>query len=147
MPPLEYWMIAPITAIAVVCCVVLHYEGLRLLSKLRIGGINDRRRIIVMMLSILLLHIMEVWIFGGIYYLLLLEGGFGGFVPELPLSIIDCVYYSATVFTTLGFGDIVPTGAIRFMTGTQSVAGLTLITWSASFTFTEMMKTNGKADD
>jgi hypothetical protein len=45
------------------------------------------------------------------------------------------------VFTTLGFGDILPEGPIRFMTGVEAVSGLTFITWSASFTFLEMLKT------
>jgi hypothetical protein len=55
-------------------------------------------------------------------------------------TLIDCIYFSASVFTTVGFGDIVPVGAIRTMVGTEGVAGLTLITWSASYTFIEMLK-------
>ncbi len=139
MLPLEYWIIVGVTAIAVVASVALHYEGLRLLSRMKIQGLNDRHRIIFMILCIMLLHIIEVWIFGIAYYLLLLQGQFGGFEGMAHVSLFDAIYFSATVFSTLGFGDIVPVGAIRFMTGTQSIAGLTLITWSASFTFLEMM--------
>jgi len=29
---------------------------------------------------------------------------------------------------------------LRFMTGTEAIAGLTFITWSASYTFMEMLK-------
>ncbi len=139
MLPLEYWIIVGVTAIAVIASVALHYEGLRLLSRMKIQGLNDRHRIIFMILCIMLLHIIEVWIFGIAYYLLLLQGQFGGFEGMAHVSLFDTIYFSATVFSTLGFGDIVPVGAIRFMTGTQSIAGLTLITWSASFTFLEMM--------
>ena len=144
MLPLEYWMIVGITAMAVVACVSLHYEGLRLLSRMRIGGINDRHRIIILILCIMMLHIVEVWIFGITYYLLLLNGGFGSFHGMTSIELFDSVYFSATVFSTLGFGDIVPIGPIRFVTGTESIAGLTLITWSASFTFMEMMNRGAK---
>ena len=68
-------------------------------------------------------------------------------VGVTQMGILDCVYYSASVFTTLGFGDIVPLGPIRFMTGTEALSGLTFITWSASFTFLEMLKTWNHADD
>jgi hypothetical protein len=144
MLPLEYWIIVGITAMAVVACVSLHYEGLRLLSRMRIGGINDRHRIIIMILCIMMLHIVEVWIFGITYYLLLFDGGFGSFHGMTSIEMFDSVYFSATVFSTLGFGDIVPIGPIRFVTGTESIAGLTLITWSASFTFMEMMNRGAK---
>ena len=87
-----------------------------------------------------MLHIAEIWIFGLTYYLLLLDDGFGGFGSMSSAGSFDCIYFSATVYTTLGFGDIVPLGPIRFLTGTQSIVGLTLITWSASFTFGEMIK-------
>ena len=147
MLPLEYWIIVGITAMAVVVCVSVHYEGLRLLNRMPIGGINDRHRIIIMILCIMMLHIVEVWIFGLTYYFLLLNGGFGSFDGMASIELFDSVYFSATVFSTLGFGDIVPLGPIRFVTGTQSIAGLTLITWSASFTFVEMMRPKGDNND
>jgi hypothetical protein len=147
MLPLEYWIIVGVTAMAVVACVVVHYEGLRLLNRMPIGGINDRHRIIIMILCIMLLHIIEVWIFGLTYYFLLSNSDFGSFQGMPNIELFDTIYFSATVFSTLGFGDIVPLGPIRFVTGTQSIAGLTLITWSASFTFVEMMRPKGSSDD
>ena len=92
-------------------------------------------------LCLMAIHIVEIWVFGGAYYLLLNLEGFGELVHAGGMTWFDCIYYSATVFTTLGFGDIVPEGPIRTMTGTEAVLGLTLITWSASYTFLEMLKT------
>ncbi len=136
-----YWITALATAAAVVACVVLHYEFLRVLSRrLPLPNHGHRARIVVLILSLLSLHIMEIWIFGGGYFLLLSFGDNGSLAGYGPMSLLDCVYYSATVFTTLGFGDIVPSGAIRFMTGTEAIAGLTFITWSASFTFLVMQR-------
>lgn len=136
-----YWITALVTAASVVACVVLHYETLRIISK-RVPLPNNRHRsrIVTLILSLLTLHIAEIWIFGSSYFLLLSFGVNGTLTGTGAMSLLDCVYYSASVFTTLGFGDIVPTGAIRFMTGTEAIAGLTFITWSASFTVLVMQK-------
>lgn len=141
MLPLTYWITGLVTALAVVACVTVHYEGLRLLSdKLPTPRHRHRQRIIILILGLLLLHIIEVWIFGAAYYLLLHQEGFGEIVGAPGAKFVDCVYFSASVFTTVGFGDLHPVGAIRTMTGTEGIAGLTLITWSASYTFIEMLK-------
>ena len=130
------------TVFAVVVCVTLHYEGLRLLSdKLPVPKHHHRRRIIILIICLLLLHSIEIWVFGLCYFGLEFFEGFGGFVGIARLGFFDSIYYSAAVFTTLGFGDIVPVGPIRFMTGVEAVTGLTFITWSASYTFLEMLKT------
>ena len=54
------------------------------------------------------------------------------------MGLLDCVYFSAVCYTTLGLSDIAPIGAIRFLVGTETLAGFLIITWSASFTFVEM---------
>lgn len=141
MFPLTHWLTALVTALAVVACVLVHYEGLRLLSdKLPKRQFRHRRRVLVLIFSLLFLHIVEIWIFGGAYYLLLHGEGYGELAGAPTASLMDCIYFSASVFTTVGFGDIYPVGAIRTMVGTEGVAGLTLITWSASYTFLEMLK-------
>ncbi|NIQ12844.1 MAG: two pore domain potassium channel family protein, partial [Candidatus Dadabacteria bacterium] len=44
-------------------------------------------------------------------------------------------------YTSLGMGDIYPLGRpIRFLTGLESLTGLVLITWTASFLFIEMQR-------
>ncbi len=143
----EYFLVALITAAVVIVAVMLHYEGLRFLSdRLVVVGNHQRRRIILLILALLLLHIVEVWIFGIAYYALLQFDGFGALLGETSMAFVDCIYYSAAVYTTVGFGDIYPVGAIRVMTGTEAITGLTMITWSASYTFVEMLKTWSKDD-
>ena len=50
------------------------------------------------------------------------------------------VLVSFTVYTSLGFGDIVPIGDLRFLCGLESLIGLVMIAWSASFMYMEMRK-------
>ena len=138
----EYWLTGVATIVIVGICVLVHYEGLRLLSdRLPMPRRHHRRRIILLILFILLLHIVQVWIFGLAYFGLLQLDGFGELHGVAPIALVDCVYYSASVYSTVGFGDIYPVGAIRTMTGTEGIVGLTMITWSASYTFVEMLKT------
>ena len=101
------------TLLAVVLCVVLHYEALsRLTGVLKRIRMPARPRIST--------------------------DGHGSLLANHPIELFDAIYYSAVCFTTLGLGDLVPVGAVRFMTGTEALTGFVLIAWSASFTFVEM---------
>jgi hypothetical protein len=130
-----------VTGVLVVACVLLHYEAFSLLSR-SLGRMHlhvRRRRILLLMLALVVLHVAEIWLFGSGYYLLSVGNDFGSSVSDAG-GLLDLVYYSATVYTTLGFGDLVPRGAIRFLTGTEAITGFLLISWSASFTFLEMQR-------
>lgn len=140
--PENIWIVASATLAAVVLCVVLHYEALRLVTDVLPRPRNNHRwRIVMLILCLLFVHVIEIWIFGIAYFGLLQIGGVGELIGMEPVSMFNCVYYSAVVFSTLGFGDIVPVGAIRFLTGMEAIAGLTFITWSASYTFVAISKT------
>ena len=45
---------------------------------------------------------------------------------------------SAITYTTVGFGDVVPVGPIRFLSGMEALTGFVMIGWTASFTYLEM---------
>ena len=127
------------TVLAVVICVVLHYEALsRLTGILKRIHMPARPRILLLIFSILLTHVVEIWIFGGAYFYLISTDGHGSLLANHAIGLFDAIYYSAVCFTTLGLGDLVPVGAVRFMTGTEALTGFVLIAWSASFTFVEM---------
>jgi len=62
-----------------------------------------------------------------------LNGNFNG-------TMMDSAYFSFTVFSTVGFGDIELVGDLRYLTGMESLTSLVLITWSASYLFFEMQR-------
>lgn len=127
------------TVLVVVLCVVLHYEALsRLTGLLKRIRMPARPRILLLIFSILLTHVVEIWIFGAAYFYLVSTDGHGSLLANHSIGLFDSVYYSAVCFTTLGLGDVVPEGAVRFMSGTEALTGFVLIAWSASFTFVEM---------
>lgn len=130
-----------LNCILVVTVVFIHYEFLfRLSIMMPKLETRHRFRVALAVCGGLVAHAIEVWIFAFAYYFMhakydgaFLEGAFNG-------SIQDCVYFSFTTYTTLGFGDILPVGDMRYITGVESLTGLVLITWSASFIFIEMQK-------
>lgn len=130
------------TFTAISLSVLLHYEGLLFVSRnlQRIGG-PRHIKVLYGILSMLALHVAEIWIFGLTLWLLLHWPACGQIVSSAGtggLGLLDAVYFSAITYSTVGFGDVLPVGPIRLLAGTESLIGLVLIGWSASFTYLEM---------
>lgn len=136
-----HWLVAGATLAVIVACVLLHYEMAITLSRLMEKGAGtQRRRFLVLIFGLLGAHIAEIWLFGLTAWLLLDHPLAGSFVGFQGITFLDHVYLSAVTYTTLGYGDLVPQGPIRFLMGTEALTGFMLITWSASLTFIEMQK-------
>ena len=52
----------------------------------------------------------------------------------------DAFYFAITSYTTLGIGDLYPTGAFRIISGIEALNGLVMVGWSASMTYLYMEK-------
>ena len=70
-------------------------------------------------------------------WFVLLQAGVGS-LSGASSRFGDVLYFSAVVYSTLGFGDLMPLGPVRLLAGIESLTGLVLITWTASFTYLEM---------
>lgn len=132
------------TIIAILLVVIIHYEVLTHLSEHHFKRNWHHRLLLpVGVLIVIFTHVVEVWVFGLAYYLAFAAGGVGDIAGEFTYQLLDCVYFSFVNYTTLGYGDLVPTGHIRFIAGTEALVGLVLITWSASFTYLELQRIVG----
>ncbi|AOE60630.1 potassium channel family protein [Pseudomonas corrugata] len=130
-----------INMLVVTIAVVIHYECLlRLNDWLPRLKVWSRFRMVIGVLGALLAHAIEVWCFALTYYLMTRDGEWGNLSGQFNGSFMDCVYFSFTTYTTIGFGDITPVGDLKYLTGLQALTGLVLITWTASFLFLEMQK-------
>lgn len=125
---------------AVFAVVCIHYEGLVLLSRWIVRGVERpaRRRVLHAMFAVLALHVVEIWVFGLVLWALVQWPACGYVVGDDPLLLVDAIYFSAMTFTTVGFGDLAPVGAIRLLSGTEAITGFVLIGWTVSFTYLEM---------
>lgn len=125
-----------------VLATMFHYECLSWLARLPVAP--HRGHLLSVMLGLLAAHVLEIWFFACAYWFMI-DAGWGtvilqGRPPVLVDDLANLAYYSAVVYTTLGFGDVVPGGPIRYLTGAEALMGLCLITWSASFAFLRMQK-------
>lgn len=128
-----------LNSLVVMIAVTVHYEFLSNLAKLMPKlNIAPRLRILLGVIGALIAHSIEVWIFAVTYFWMNGKDGWGYLEGNFDGSFWDCVYFSFTTYTTLGFGDIAPRGDLRYLTGIESLTGLVLVTWTASFLFIEM---------
>ena len=126
-----------VTAVLVVLAVGIHYEMLSLISNgVRRLEFGHRYRVAVAVLAALGAHFVEVVLFA-IGWQVLLSAGIAQLSIEEP-SFIEILYFSASTYTSLGYGDIVPIGAAGLLAGSEALTGLVLIAWTASFTYFEM---------
>lgn len=136
-------MIATYLIISVLVAVVIliHFEVLNKLTALIPKlPIRPRVRVLVGLFGALIAHVAEIWVFSFGYYFMIHHGGFGSLEGSFDNTLIDCSYFSFVSYTSLGFGDIIPRGDIRFLSGLEALTGLVLITWTASFMFVEMQR-------
>ena len=142
----QHWganmLVVLVTVVAVSLAVLVHYEGLTLLSRWLSARHEShrRRKVLYGIFAVLALHVVEIWIFGATVWGLLRFENTGSVAGAHALGLLDAVYMSAVTYTTVGFGDLAPVGPIRFLAGTTALTGFVLITWSASFTYLEMTR-------
>ena len=118
---------------------VIHFEALRALSRrLPALRIPSRSKLLVVMLTAFLAHALEIGVYGVALFVLVDGLGAGRLAGTLGFSFINCLYFSTETYTSLGFGDLVPIGPVRLLAGTETLNGLLLIGWTASYTYIAM---------
>lgn len=141
-----FGIVAAATLAATAGAVIVHFEGLaalgRYLARLRERTevvLPARRTLIKLLTSLFSLHVVQIVLFGLVYWSLSrwIAGGaeHGG-----ALALGDALHLSAITFTTVGYGDISPTGALRFVAAIEALLGFMLLTWSASFAYLQMAR-------
>ena len=124
-----------LSAVLVAANILVHYEMLRLMSVYVPSlAIAVRARVLVVVLGCFAAHTIEVWLYAFAYWLMD-RAGIGSLKGQIDGSFADYLYFSATTYSTMGFGDVYPAGALRLISGIEGINGLFLIAWSTSFTY------------
>lgn len=128
-----------LSLLLVAATVIVHYEFLRLTSDLtgRLS-IPGRAQILAIIAMVFVAHLVEIGLYTATYFACQNWWALGSIYGETEGGMIDYFYFSITTFTTLGFGDLQPRGPMRLIAGVESLNGLVLIGWSASFTYLSM---------
>ena len=130
-----------LSLVLVAATIAVHYEALRFTSqRLTHLRISPRARIIVMLVAALTSHMIHALLYALAFLGLEQIGGFGTIGGERGHSLEDAFYFSITSYTTLGIGDLFPTGALRIISGIEALNGLVMVGWTASMTYIYMEK-------
>lgn len=128
-----------ISCVIIGLSVCLHAVVMReLYRRLCTAGKHVWLKLTSVVMVLLVTHIVQIMMFGVAYHFMVDSAN--GFAGSYDGSFNDSVYFSAAVYTTVGFGDITPLGYLRLMVSFEALTGLVLIAWSASFTFVAMSK-------
>ncbi len=134
-----FLLAAALNLFLVALCVIIHYEILRLVSGATAElNLRPRQRLLVVISGAFLAHLLEICLFAATLMLMEYQLNMGSIAGAHSGGWEDFFYFSAASYTTLGMGDITPTGAMRSMVAIESLAGLVLIGWSTSFTYLSM---------
>lgn len=128
-----------ITVVLFIVCGAVHYGVMSALHKyLLASNLSQGLRLQIALLGVACAHIFET----GLYAIGFKVGqsvGLGSFKGlDSPMTFMDTSYFSLVNYTSLGLGDIVPTGHLRFIAGAESLNGFLLISCSAALLFMVM---------
>ena len=118
---------------------VTHYEVLRTLNtRLPSLAIPSRTKLLVVIFSAIVAHGVEIGVYGISLFALVKYMAVGTLSGHAGFSLINCLYFSAETYTSLGFGDLTPVGPIRLLAGVEALNGLVMIGWTASYAYIAM---------
>ncbi len=130
-----------ISAVLVLVTVFVHYEALTLSWPVHSGAPATLRTHMLQLIGgIFAAHLFEILLYAIAFYVMHGHLGLGTIAGATTEGAMDYFYFSITSYTTLGFGDVYPTGPIRIVTGIESLNGLVLIGWSTSYTYLAMQR-------
>lgn len=120
-------------------CGLIHFlTMMTVLNHLKRRNYSALKRMLIAFYSAGLAHLFEA----GMYALGFIFGrtiGLGNFeTGNGAVSAMEAYYFSVVNYTSLGLGDIYPTGHLRFISGVESLNGFLLISCSAAFLFMVM---------
>ncbi len=126
---------------------LITYEILRVVwNFLPRMNISPRLRVLLIIVPIFSAHIISIWIYALVYFMVenftdfgTLTGTVGGIALTYE-SFVERLYFSASTYTSLGIGDIMPTQNLRMLASAEVLNGLVIIGWTVSFTYLTMEK-------
>lgn len=126
-------------------CVLIHGIGLFTLRRTLLGEDPDRRFAhieplsfrgtsftLLAVLSIILIHFVEVWLFAFLY----------DFLRALP-TFRDALYFSTISYSTIGYNDAPIAEEWRMIAALEGMLGVILLGWSTAFLVRVLGKLEG----
>lgn len=107
---------------------------------------RPRQRVLLIIACIFAVHVINIWLYGIAFFLVenyteigKLEGARIHYSANFD-GFLECLYFSSATYTSLGFGDIIPSDNLRMLAAAEVLSGLIMIGWTVAFTFLVMEK-------
>lgn len=131
----SFLIASAISLVLIVACVMVFYEILAhvWLKLPKLEG-QPALQIILTIVASFIAHTAAVWIFG-LSYFALSRLGLGDLAGTTGHRVLDYVYFSGVTYSSLGLGDVYPTGDLRMLIAVEAILGLILIGWTITYTY------------
>jgi len=111
-----------------------------LARRIPLGARSTHPGLYLLMLGVFAVHVVEILLYALGYYVAINFFEIGSLEGARASGFLGHFYASAVFYTSLGFGDVLPNGHLRFLVSIEALNGLLLIAWSAAFIFAVMGK-------
>ncbi|MEL7025285.1 MAG: ion channel [Pseudomonadota bacterium] len=129
---------------ALIVCGFTHYLAMHWLYRwVLCCALGKALKSQLLLIALVLVHLVEAAVYT-IAFALGARLGLGGFIQSEPVSAMSSYYFSLVNYTSLGLGDIYPSGHQRFIAGLESLNGFLLISCSAALLFLSATQANPK---
>jgi Ion channel len=139
---------ALITIFLLIATALMHFEVLRFLA----GYVGKRARashgaVISLLLGVVTAHVAEIALYALAYIFGAGSLHLGALKGDLTVTGLDYFYFAAETYSTLGYGDVVPTAQLRLIASIEPLNGLMLLAWSGSFLFILIQEVTSKVNE
>lgn len=128
-----------LTSFITVLTILIHYEAINILHGWhgRTPG-GPRVKVVAGVFLLFAAHSLEIWLFALGLYVATHVLALGELAGAFDGSARDYLYMSLITYTTVGYGDILPTGDLRTICGFEALTGLLMMAWSAAYTVSRL---------
>jgi hypothetical protein len=110
-----------------------HYEALRMLLRRLHGRHISLSWVVRLLVALVVIHGAEVGLYAGAYAFGTNVLGVGRLAGGANHGFVEFYYFAAETYSTLGYGDLAPIGALRLVASIEAVNGVLLLALSGAF--------------
>ena len=126
-----------LAALLILACTAIHYGALRFATRIVDPAAHPKRCLFISVSLITAAHIIEAAIYASAFWYAVHQIDIGSLQlaqdSTANLYPMDYFYFALVNLTTLGRGDLQPSGHLRFLTGISAFHGFLLITASGGY--------------
>ncbi len=134
--------IIAVSVVLVLACVIVHGSIMQNAAKVIFPVNRDVNfsKIGLLILVAIISHLVQIVMFEFSYVWMVSDPRHGAISGTENPDWGDLFYFSAVTYTSTGYGDLTPTGNLRFLAMIEALTGLIMVAWTTSFAFLLMQR-------